>query len=153
MKKIIFVCTGNTCRSPIAEVIANKIFYEKSIDIEVASRGIHVSYPSQASEYSIMLMKKQYPNIIEHISRAFRVDEVDTETLVLTMTIRHKEYLHMLYPNISNNIYTLKEFIDLSGDIVDPYGGTLEMYNECANEISYLINELTKKIINTEENK
>lgn len=153
MKKIIFVCTGNTCRSPMAEAMAYNIFCQKSIDIEVLSRGILVSCPSPASDNTIKLMKKQYPNILEHTAKVFRENEVDNDTLVLTMTIRHKEYLHILYPSISNNIYSLKDFINSAGDIIDPYGGTLEVYNECANEIRYLINELTKKIINMEENK
>ncbi|MCT4542028.1 MAG: low molecular weight protein arginine phosphatase [Vallitalea sp.] len=147
MKRIIFVCTGNTCRSPIAEALAIKSFSENNINIEVISRGILVSFPSPANEYTVDIVKNKYPNIKNHIAISFTEDEVDKDTLVLTMTESHKNYILVTYPNIKDNVATLKEYLDELGDVKDPYGCSKDVYMECANEISLLINKLTKKIL------
>lgn len=151
MKRIIFVCTGNTCRSPMAEALAYKSFVDNDIDIKVSSRGILVTFPSPASEYTIEAVKEHYPDVIGHVATVFSEEEVDSETLVLTMTGRHKEYLHMTYPNIKENVLTLKEYVDELGDITDPFGSGKDVYVKCAEDIKVLIDKLVDKIKNMEE--
>ncbi|GMQ57680.1 low molecular weight protein arginine phosphatase [Vallitalea sediminicola] len=135
----------------MAEALANKNFSDNNIDIEVSSRGILVTFPSPASKYTVEAVKEHYPEVIKHVATVFSEDEVDRETLVLTMTCRHKAYLHMTYPSIKENILTLKEYLDEVGDITDPYGNGKDIYLKCAEDISVLIDKLVSKIKNMEE--
>ncbi|GMQ63025.1 hypothetical protein AN2V17_22570 [Vallitalea sp. AN17-2] len=135
----------------MAEALAYKSFDDNDIDIIVSSRGILVTFPAPASEYTVEAVKEDYPDVIGHVATAFSEEEVDSETLVLTMTDRHKEYLHMTYPNIKENVLTLKEYVDELGDITDPFGSGKDVYVKCAEDIKVLIDKLVNKIKNMEE--
>ncbi len=154
MKRIIFVCTGNTCRSPIAEAMAYKFFQDRRIAVEVLSRGILVTLPSPANRHTMDMVEEDYPAIYKHVATSFCENEVDEETIVLTMTESHRQYLHMIYPHLISQIKTYMEYLGETGDIHDPYGGSKEVYHQCAGQIRELTSQLVdkiKKILNNME--
>ena len=146
MKKIMFVCTGNTCRSPMAEILARNEIMKASLNIEVASRGISVYFSSGASEYARKAMKEYGLNLDTHQSKQIELKDIKDVDLILTMTNHHKQYLHMNFPEFKDKIFTLKEFVEESGDVSDPFGGQLEEYRSCAENLHNLIQKLTLKI-------
>lgn len=147
MKKIVFVCTGNTCRSPMAEVIARNAFKDHGLEIEVFSRGVFVSYEARANEKAIEVTKKFNINTLQnHKAKQIEVSEIDKDTIVLTMTLRHKQYLLMNHPELRTQVFALKEFIGEEGDVEDPYGCSIEIYTQCAKSINNLITKLIKKL-------
>lgn len=139
MKKIIFVCTGNTCRSPMAEIIAKDIFNRRKININVISRGIAVYFPSEASENSIKALEKYNLDLSKHTAKQIEQSDIVSSNLILTMTNQHKAFVKKMAGD-SVNVFTLKEYIKVGNDdISDPYGGDISDYQKCADELySYI---------------
>lgn len=143
INKIMFVCTGNTCRSPMAEGLMKKNLNEDK-RIEVVSRGLMVLASEPANEMAIEIMRDMDIDISKHRSKPFDEDEIDETTLILTMTERHKAVLKG--HNLKGRLYSIKEFVGSSGDVNDPYGGSLETYKLCFDELEQLINKIGGKL-------
>ncbi|NLM12986.1 MAG: low molecular weight protein arginine phosphatase [Epulopiscium sp.] len=147
MKKIMFVCTGNTCRSPMAEALTKNALEKASLnDVEVVSRGISVFFSSGASEYAHQAMKEYGLNLDTHKSKQIEPKDIEDVDLILTMTNSHKQYLHHNFPAHKGKIFTLKEFVEESGDVEDPFGGQIKEYRSCAENLHQLVQKLVKKI-------
>lgn len=144
MKKIMFVCTGNTCRSPMAQAVARDIFKKRNMNIEVESRGIAVYFPAPASEESMAAVKQYGLSLSEHIATGITQQDIDQYDLILTMTSQHKAYVKKISPiNVESKVFTLKEYVkEDSLDITDPYGGSLCVYKSCLEELYIYINRL-----------
>ena len=133
--RIIFVCTGNTCRSPMAEGILKSIYK----DYEVLSRGLYVPEEIGASFFSIKAMQEMDIDISGHKSKQLTVGEAEDCDLVITMTKSHKNIIISSYPKFSDKTFTLSEFAGEEGDVRDPYGMDEDTYRECAKQIMRLI--------------
>lgn len=143
MKKIAFVCTGNTCRSPMAEVIAKDIFKKRKINIDVISRGIAVYFPSEASENSEEVVKQYGLDLSNHKAMQITKEDIESCDFIFTMTYQHREFVKKLSPESSDKVFTLKEYVKANGDdISDPYGGDIELYRHCAEQLHSFIDML-----------
>jgi protein-tyrosine phosphatase len=141
--KLIFVCTGNTCRSPMAEAIYKNL--DKETDIKVFSRGLVVLFGEPINPKAEIVLKKHDLEINNHISKGLKESEIDENTLILTMTNTHKRKIQNTYPN-AVNVFTIKEYVGENGDVVDPYGGSLVEYEECYIELARLVKKTVYKI-------
>ena len=140
--KVIFVCTGNTCRSPMAEAIYRHLTEDSQLP--AISRGIVVLFPEPSNPKADMVLSNHNLALEGHVSSQLEMEDITEDTLVLTMTERQKLHVLETYP-VSENVYTLKEFNGESGDVVDPYGGTLVDYEDCYNELIRLIKKTVYK--------
>ncbi len=129
--KILFVCTGNTCRSPIAAAIMNKIARENDMEIECDSAGIFAE-EGTASENAVKAMRYYEIDLKEHKTKSLTEKMINDADIILTMTEGHKLMIEAYAPE---KIFSLYEFIGSEGDISDPYGGDLDEYMETAQEI------------------
>ena len=145
MEKWIFVCTGNTCRSPMAEKLAQKISEEHGLKIEAISCGVAAQDGEPANASAIEAMSGRGLDLSAHRAQAFDLSQCDRDTLILTMTGQHKQYLTAHYPNAALNIYTLMEYAGSSGDILDPYGGSGQVYEACVQMMEPAIAAIVKK--------
>lgn len=129
---VIFVCTGNTCRSPMAE------YYLKSKNLDgvnVISRGF--SGGDSANEKSIAVMSEVDIDISNHISKNITADEVQNADAIICMTESHRQML-LLYGADDSKLYVL-------GDgIADPFGCDIDTYRTCRDEIFSNIDKLIK---------
>ncbi len=128
---ILFVCTGNTCRSPMAEVMMIELLKEKRIkNVEVSSAGTSVFMPSGASYNAILTVAKRNIDLTSHTSRNIDAGMLESADAVYTMTGAQKELLSHIFPQYAKKINTLLEH-----DVSDPFGGDEEEYKNCADEI------------------
>ena len=133
MYDIIFVCTGNTCRSPMAEVIAKNLMP----DLVITSMGVAASNGSPASENARKVMESWGLDLTSHNSKMIDRDLLASAKLVLTMTNSHLLAVKSLCKGA--NAHTLAKYVGEDKDIPDPFGADLETYQVCAEEIKRLI--------------
>lgn len=139
--KILFVCTGNTCRSPMAQALAQKIFKDMNIKAQVSSAGIGANPFDSASQNSILAMKNYDIDISNHKSKQITKEIIDENDFILTMTDAHKKFLCNKFDQAKGKIFTLSEFAcNDNYDIIDPFGADFEIYKKCADQIFSLIN-------------
>lgn len=147
---IYFICTGNTCRSPMAEAILKN---KKLKNVEVRSAGIYALEGGQMSENSSVILNQE--NIEhDHSSRQINNEDVAWADLILTMTAAHKEMVIRTFEEVYEKTYTLKEYATpySSQDVFDPFGGDVLQYRQTFEELKRAIDELEEKIVMEEEN-
>lgn len=114
MSRILIVCTGNTCRSPMAEAMLRRMAEERGLDVEVRSAGVSTADGLPISSYAaVALQRRNVP--LPGGSTSLSGREAAWADLILTMTAGHKRAVVERFPETADKIYTLKEFA-LSGD-------------------------------------
>ena len=143
--KILFICTGNTCRSCMAEAIFNQVC---NIDgLESFSAGVSIFPGSYISKNaSKLLMDNLGCDINKRSAVKLEKKLVREADLILAMSNSVKQYAISYFEVPRNIIYTLNEYVDEIGEVSDPYGGDLSMYIKIYEQLEYLINLLISKL-------
>ncbi|HEV2046609.1 MAG TPA: serine hydroxymethyltransferase [Chthoniobacterales bacterium] len=138
MKSVLFVCTGNICRSPIAEGLFRRSIGNRK-DVEIASAGVHAVRGQPPSLYAVQVCEEQGVNISDLRSQPLTAALVDRATHVFAMTGAHLETIQMLFPQGAEKSFLLREFEEPGAtvwrDVPDPIGLGRDVYEECARTI------------------
>jgi ribose 5-phosphate isomerase B len=142
-RSILFICTGNTCRSVIAEYLFKKLIQESHLEeFTCSSSGVHVIPGVGVSKYTRELLEREGIDASKYEAQMFDLKKVKEAYLVLAMTLQHKKFLEKLAP-LEGKIFTLREYVgDEEFDIYDPLGSSIEGYETCFREIKTALKKL-----------
>ncbi len=148
IKSVLFVCTGNSCRSPMAEGFFKSIVND---DIKTASAGVSCYAGYEPASDAIEVMKENNIDISNYRSQRVSQKLVHDYDLIIVMQETHRAVLLNMFPEIKAKIYLLKEFYENldkedSKEIADPIGRNIKYYRECFNEIKNSVIGIVKKM-------
>lgn len=144
-KLILFVCTGNTCRSPMAETICASLIAKRlGVPVDeleehgyiVVSAGLMAHPNSPASRKAIEIMDSLGLSLEEHLSQLLSEKLLRFADRIYTMTREHRKQILSAFPEAAARLSVLR--LD-GGDISDPIGGSFNDYGECAKQIEEAI--------------
>jgi len=144
IRNILFVCTGNTCRSPMAEALMRKMAEERGKDLRLLSAGLGAAEGLTASGYAVEVMENRGISLKKHQSRP--VDDIllAEADFIFTMTRQQKEYLLYSRPDLVDKVIALAEYG--GEDIADPFGNDLESYEICAKQLEKCLDFIWQRI-------
>jgi protein-tyrosine-phosphatase len=148
-KTVVFVCTGNVCRSPMAAgFFYDKLVREKAEGaVRVRSAGTWALEGQPASAYALQVMGEHGLDIGSHRGRNMTQSDVDDADLILAMTRRHSDFLGQQLQRTDGKVYLFAEMAGEAKDIADPYGGSLHEYRSTAAELKDLIERGYPRIV------
>ena len=149
MKKVLIVDTGNTCRSPLAEVVLKKRLTEAGLTdrLLVVSAGLAIESSRAASRGARFAANSAGLSLDSHQARQVMSEQLEDADLVLCMTNSHKQLLKNMAAGSADKVFTLKEYAGEHGDVLDPYDKPADEYINCLNEISRLVDNSLERLM------
>jgi protein-tyrosine-phosphatase len=126
---ILFVCTGNTCRSPMAEGILRQMAVDQELLITVRSAGISASQGAPMSRHSAALMEKKGIRL-QHSSQSASAKLIAWADIILTMTVNHKRAVIQAFPDAYDKIHLLKEYVEDNHEVLSIIAESESFYSE-----------------------
>src|SRR5438552_5300756 len=152
MKTILFVCTGNVCRSPMAEGLFRHAVKGRG-DFRVLSAGVGAIEGQPPSPYAVQVLRELGIDISQQRSRMLTAELVNQADYIFGKTHGHVDAINLLYPQATEKTFLLREFDEtldvFEKDISDPIGGSFEVYLDCRDQIEQGIASLLKFIDQT----
>ncbi len=143
--KIMFICTGNICRSAMAHKMLEKRAKEENKDVEVYSCGIYAQNGDIPTYEALTVMNDYGIDLSNHRATNIRNSNIKDMDVILCATTAHKNNVIAMYPELKDRVYTMKEYAGFPQndiDIKDPWGYGIEVYRKCAKELEDCINKI-----------
>lgn len=138
---VLFVCSGNTCRSPMARALMDAIARKNGLDIAADSAGLFAYDGAPISNGSAQVLREDYQlNLMDHRAKSLDEALVDWADRIVCMTKAHEGLVRQEFPRA--NACTLGGWAKQEMDIRDPHGGKIEDYRYCAQQIQELLDKV-----------
>jgi len=150
-KTVLFVCTGNSCRSVMAEYMLKSRVQGRD-DVEVMSAGTGVFLQSMASSETIAVLQEEGIDATGHLAQSINTILLKKSDLIIVMTRGHRAQVLERVPEVENRVYLLKEFVNLPAgcqdnlDVPDPIGKARGDYKECLRGIKEAIHKIEELV-------
>jgi protein-tyrosine-phosphatase len=151
---VLLVCTGNMCRSPMAEVLLKDRLQREGKDnlYRVRSAGTWTTEGRAASRLAIEAMRELGLDLTAHRTHLLTAEDVRQASLILVMAQDHREALLAEFPEAGHRTHLLSELAGQRHDIFDPYGSnSVDLYRQCAKEIATLLDESYGRVLELAE--
>jgi protein-tyrosine-phosphatase len=126
---ILFVCTGNTCRSPMAEGVLKQMAEKRGMNLTVRSAGIAAAQGTPMSHHAATILEKQGIGI-RHSAQSATAKLIDWADLILTMTLSHKRTVIQAFPQALDKIHLLKEYVEDNPEVLSNIAESESFYSE-----------------------
>ena len=149
---ILFVCTGNTCRSAMAEAEAKRLCREQPDrygDFVIQSAGVHCAGETPASAEAVQVAKEAGCDLSDFRAKQVKMEHLEWADYVFVMTKNQKQMLEMAAPAYRSKIFLLKAYAQGTPDaedIMDPFGGTPAVYEICFRQLRESIRTVFEKL-------
>ena len=151
--QILFVCTGNSCRSPMAAALFKKMAQDEGLSVQVQSCGIATFLGMGASREAIEVLRHVDIDLLGHKSKPLNEELVNWSDLILVMERRHKNRVLEDWPEAKNKVFLLTEFAKLEEkDIIDPVGKPPEVYEGLLMDLKFYLSKIIEVIKNESNN-
>jgi protein-tyrosine-phosphatase len=146
MRTILFVCTANICRSPMAEGLFRKRVQDEAEKWRISSAGLYAQPGYSPAQNTLGVLLERGISMMDHQSRPVSLDILEQNQLILTMERGHKEALQAAFPHLAEKIFLVTEMIGEFRDIVDPVGLSWIDYEDTAQELEAIFSQGFERI-------
>ena len=148
IKKILFVCTGNICRSPMSEYYLRKRLADEDISgVEIDSAGTFALGSNSASLETQQIMESIGVPLADHRSSPITLEKLRAADLILVMEKDHKELIENRMPRMAHKVKLLGSYIKgEEEEVIDPYGYEKEVHQQSFQQIQDAVENLIKEI-------
>ena len=140
MKKVLFLCSGNTCRSPMAACLFNHLCQSRKLPFAACSAGLYARQGSPASDGAFEAMKERGLSLLRHSAQSLSAALLQDASLVLAMSPQHAALCQERFPDSVAPVHSF------SPPINDPFCGSLETYRATADALESQIVRLIDKL-------